>query len=30
MKRIRQGNIVVEDNRLYVATTLITKKKDPT
>jgi hypothetical protein len=30
MKRIRQGNIVVEDNRLFVATTLITKGKDPT
>jgi hypothetical protein len=29
MKRIRQGNIIVEDNRLYVATTLITKGKDP-
>jgi hypothetical protein len=30
MKRIRQGNILVEDNGLYVATTLITKGKDPT
>lgn len=30
MKRIRQGNIVIEKNRLYVATTLITNGKDPT
>jgi hypothetical protein len=30
MKRIRQGHIDVEDNGLYVATTLITKGKDPT
>ncbi len=26
---IRQGNIIVEDNRLYVAISLITKGKDP-
>ncbi len=26
---IRQGNIIVEDNRLYVAISLLTKGKDP-
>jgi hypothetical protein len=29
-ENIREGNIIIEDNRFFVATTLITKGKNPT